>query len=181
MPEIIDILAPDPAECATFTVDTAAKSVDLNPYGPGVTTLLAGGNTSVFKRGDNFILLSCGYWLPDSFTMTNYETGGGGDYPFPILSLFGLPSGMGTPIPLFNVGSNGNIRMPFPNYELSMGVFTSTEDNNFNNDFVLQCLFPYTAGIDRPQVSMSNVPAALHGDTFTAIPWVKVMHNDYLT
>lgn len=178
--QIVDILAPDPAECPSFVVDTAAKSVDLDPYGAGVTTMVAGGGTSLFVRGDNFVLLSCGYWIPESFTLANYETATG-DYPLPIMALFGLPTGAGVPIALFNIGSNGMVRMPFPNYELSLGVFTNAEDNNFDNSFVLQSLFPRTSGIDRPQISMMNVPAALHGDTFKVIPWIKVLHNTPLT
>lgn len=182
MPEIIDILTPNEPDCPEFTVNTAVAAVPIAQPVPGSAVVLyAGSGVSRFVRGDNFTLLSCGYFIPERFVLHNYGTAGTSSDSTPIIQLWGLPLGAGIPIALFNVGTNGAIRLPFPNYEFSFGVFTNTEQNNFTAaTFQLETTFPLISGLDSPEVSMIDVPAALNGITFKVIPFVKVLHNTTL-
>lgn len=180
MAEIIDVLTTPIDKGAQFTVNTAVATVDLVTVTGFQERMYAGSGTSLFARGDNFILLSCGFFIPESFVMSEYENLGPGDYPVPVLLFAGEKQGGGI-ISFFNIGSNGLLRIPFANYEMSNGVFINPEDNNLTDNFYFTCLFPYTVGVDRPQISMQNVPAALNGDTFYVTPFVKILHNTALT
>lgn len=184
MAEIIDVMTPKISECSAFTVNTALTNVPIVKTVPGsLITHYAGAGTSKFIRGDNFTILSVGVFVPERFVAYQYETGGGGgEISSPVLYLAGLPDGAALPIALFNVGANGQIRIPFFNYEMSMGVFTDTEENNFNAvTFELQSQYPFTSGLDDPTISMIDVPAALNGITFSVVPFIKVLHNTHLT
>lgn len=182
MPEIIDVMTPLLSECPTITVNTAVTNVPIVKTIPNLLTHYAGAGTSHFVRGDNFIILSVGIFIPERFVAFQYESAGAGDFSSPVIFLAGLPLGAGIPIALFNVGANGQIRIPFYNYELSMGVFTDTEANNFSAaTFELQSQFPFTSGLDDPTISMVDVPAALNGVVFSVVPFIKVLHNTHLT
>ena len=179
MGEIIDLLTPKVDEGASFTVDTTVPAVDLDVTSPGLQVLYAGsGNSHRFARGDCFIVLSCGYFIPNGFAFHSYEEAGSQKLAFPAMLLQGLRSITGPPgISIFSFGNLGTMKIPFPNYEIAAGTFTDTEDNNLDEDFDLTIIFPYTVGVDKPQISMTNVPATLHGTTFRVIPFVKVLHN----
>lgn len=183
MAEIIDILTPNEPDCPEFTVNVAVASVPIAQPVPGsAVTLYAGQGASKFVRGDNFSLLSCGYFIPERFVLHNYGTAGTSSDSTPIIKLWGLPQGAGIPISLFTVGLNGSIRLPFPNYEFSFGVFTDAEENNFDQPtFQLQVTFPLVQGLDSPEVSMIDVPAALDTEVIKVIPFVKVLHNTALS
>lgn len=183
MPEIIDILTPNEPDCPEFTVNTAVAAVPIAQPVPGsFVVMYAGAGVSRFVRGDNFTLLSCGYFIPERFVLHNYMTSGTSSDSTPIIQLWGLPLGAGIPIALFNVGTSGSIRLPMPNYEFAMGVYTDVEANNFTAaTFQLQCTFPLVSGLDNPQISMIDAPAALNGVTFKIIPFIKVLHNTTLT
>lgn len=185
MPEIIDILTPQEPDCPGFVVNTAAPTgaVPIIQPIPGASVVYyAGAGASRFARGDNFTLLSAGYFIPERFVLHNYDTAGTSSDSTPIWQLQGLPLGAGVPISLFNVGVNGAIRVPMPNYEFSFGVFVDVEANNFvQPTFQLVAVFPLVSGLDNPQISMVDVPAALNGVIFRIIPFLKVLHNTTLT
>lgn len=177
MPEIIDILTPRINECPQFTVDTTMVSVPLSAF-PGGSIIEAGGGTNLFSRGDNFILLSAGYFIPESFVMGEYPGAGLSEFSAPVMVFQGQNFGGGV-ISLNQVGSNGLLRIPFPRYEVMIGAFVSPEDIGINDagGWYLRLIFPFTSGVDIPQVSMVGVPAALHGLTYHVVPFVKVLHN----
>lgn len=183
MPEIIDILMPNVDAAPTFTVNIAVNSVDLVPNPAGTQVMYAGANVSKFVRGDSFIVLSAGYFVPEGFRIYGYEEAGLLKWPVPILLLSGRPAGGGIDITINSFGNNGQLRMPFPNYEISIGTFCDPEQNNLSPGatFELKEAFPVVSGIDSVQVSMINVPAALNGIVFKVIPWIKVLHNFPLT
>ena len=182
MAEIIDILMPNIDAAPTFTVNNAVNSVDLVPNPAGAQVMYAGGNVSKFLRGDSFIVLSCGYFVPEGFRIYGYEEAGLLKWPVPIFVLAARPAGGGIDVPILSFGNNGLLRIPFPNYEISIGTFCDPEANNLTGaTFELKEAFPYVSGIDSVQISMVNVPAALNGIVFKVIPWVKVLHNFALT
>ena len=182
MAEIIDIMTPKFSECPTFTVNVAVNNVPIVKTIPNTMTHYAGGGTSKFVRGDNFTILSVGIYIPDYFVTCDYESAGAGDFSSPVIFLCGLPQGAGVPIALFNVGANGLIRLPFSNYEMSLGVFTDVEANNFNQPtFELQSQYPFTSGLDDPTIAMNGIPPSLNGITYTVVPFIKVLHNTHLT
>lgn len=178
MSEIIDILSTNLLSGAEFTVNTALKSVDLTSVTGTTEKMLAAGlSGSAFTRGDNFIVLSAGFKLPDSFVMYQNAAGAGNE-SMVCMHLNAREVVSGVEIPLTPVGYGGLIKIPFANYETSLGVFVDIESLLVNENFYITCEFPYlVAGGGAPQVSMSNVPAALDGETFVATPFIKVLHN----
>lgn len=181
MGENIDILAPNIDVCPTFTVNVAVNSVDLVPN-PATQVMYAGGGSSNFVKGDSFVILSCGYFIPEGFRIYGYEEAGILKWPCPVLYLGARDFGGGVDISLFNFGNNGKMRLPFPNYEFSIGTFTDPVANNLTAaTFQLKEGFPDASGVDSVQISMVNVPAALDTLVFKVIPWVKVLHNFPLT
>lgn len=178
MPEYIDYLSARTHEGGQFIVDTTGPiSVDMTSTLIDFSTLYAGNGTFEFTRGDCFIILAAGYWIPERFTLYNYEDAGTLHDSFPKLNLRGHELVSGANIPLHQVGSNGFVRMPLPNSEVSLGVFTDPESEGIDENFSIQAFFPFQSGVDRPQVSMVNVPAALNGETVYVTPWIKVLHN----
>lgn len=182
MAERIDILMPNVDAAPTFTVNNAVNSVDLVPNPAGTQTMYAGANVSKFQRGDSFIVLSCGYFMPEGFRIYGYEEAGMLKWPVPLLLLSARPAGGGIDIAINSFGNNGQIRIPFPNYEVSIGTFCDPEENSLTGaTFELKEAFPVVSGIDSVQVSMINVPAALNGIVFKVIPWFKILHNFPMT
>lgn len=183
MSEVIDILTPATDQLPTFTVDTTGPlSVDLIPNPAGTQVLYSGNGLSKFVRGDSFIVLSCGYLIPEGFRFYGYEEVGIIKTPVPMLLLTARPQGGGIDIPITSFGNLGIMRIPFPNYELSIGTFTDPEANNLTGaTFELKEAFPYPTGIDYMQVSMINAPAVLNGEVFKVVPWFKILHNFPLT
>jgi len=182
MSEKIDILTPKLNECAYFTVNNAVNSVDLNWPINGPVILYAGENKSVFLRGDCFVVISAGYFVPEGFRIFGYEAVGADLYPVPLIQLTALRSTGGAQIAIQNFGNDGRMRLPFPNYEFSIGTFTDTEEQGITSPtFQLTETFPYWVAPDQPQVSMINVPAALNGVVFKVVPFFKILHNFTLT
>lgn len=183
MPEIIDVLTPEVDQCPTFTVDTTGPLfVNVVPNPAGTQIMYAGTGQSKFVRGDSFIVLSCGYLLPEAFRIYGYGPLGIGKTAVPLLLLSARPQGGGIDIPIISFGNLGLLRLPFPNYELSIGTFCDPEANNLTGaTFQLKEQFPYPTGIEFLRVSMVNVPAVLNGVEFKVVPWFKVLHNFALT
>lgn len=184
MAELIDMLTPKIDRCPYFQVNNAVLSVDLNEASVGdVEIYYASENTSKFQRGDSFIVLSVGYFVPAGFLLFEYESAGAIKIPCPIMWMTGLNVGLIGHHSILNFGNDGKFKLPFPNYEFSCGIFVNPEENSLNlsTHFQLECEFPLWYNPDKPQVSMINVPAALNGHVFHIIPFIKVLHNFPLT
>jgi len=179
MAERIDILTTKSGHGAEFIVDNTVVSVDLKPLDAlAFSTLYSSDGNSIFERGDNFIVLSVGYFLPHGFTMAGNATD-------PIMSEIYLTARETVSLTvraLPQVGNNARILLPFENYEMSLGVFVDTEATGIVQSFILQTNFTQGTNVGPwPQVSMANVPAILNGLTLEATPFIKVLHNFPLT
>jgi hypothetical protein len=182
MPEIVDVLSAPLGKGAQFIVNTAAASVDLTPVIIGTAqNMEAAGGVNRFRQGDNLIILSAGYFIPENFVLSQYRAGGV-NTSLPVLYLAGQ-SAPGPSIPLHCWGNSGAMMIPFPCYEIASGVFLDPESNNLNAGitFRIQSLFPLINGGVYPQISMVNVPAALNGLTIQVTPFIKILHNFELT
>ncbi len=174
--ERIDILSPKIDEGAEFVVDTSVDSVDLTPVVGATNVLYAGGGSSKFARGDNFIILSAGYFIPEAFALYGYGAAGIGKWSLPVMLFRALTDG-GFETSLYEFGDNGMLRIPYPNAEISIGTYCDPEKNSLNDNFVLKILFPNFSAPDHPQISMVGVPVSLDGKMFYVVPFVKILHN----
>lgn len=173
--EIIDILIPNAGGGGTFTVNVAASSVPL--FAPLIfNKMYTPSGKGLFARGDNLIILSAGYIMPESFVMAN-QTG----KPAAAIALVAHKNIAGTDILITSFGNSGSVYVPFVNYEISIGVFVDTENLLINEDFYLQSVFPGNSLGAEPEISMNNVPAAFDGLTFEVMPFIKVLHNTALS
>ena len=180
MSERITILTPDVNFCPLITVNTAALSVPIPNMGAPVAMYSSDTVTFLFQDGDNIELLSVGYHIPERFVLYDSLPGVGATAPVIITRLYAYQNVSGVSVPLDQFGNNGNIKIPFPNYELSLGVFVDAH-TVIGEPFYLQIEFPVTTGFDVWNISMQNVPAALNGQTFHIVPFVKILHNFALT
>jgi hypothetical protein len=174
--ELIDILMPTQADCPNFVVNNAVDNVVVN-IPAAYTTMNACENHFSFVRGDNFTILSAGYFIPERFVVWGYQNADPINLnSVPQLSLLSIGSlGLGVPL---HIGQNGKINIPFPNYEFSIGQFIDTEISGMTDPlFRITCKFPFDADADKLLISMIDVPAALNGKTFYCIPFIKVLHN----
>jgi hypothetical protein len=179
--EHVEILTPKVTECPSFTVNNAVDSVDVTATGVW-TTLYGAQGLKNFKRGDNFIILSAGYFVPERFVIYGYGAAGVILTPSPELFLSILKQG-GLHQPVYPFGTDGSIKFPFPNYEFSIGAFVDVEDLAVQSvTYQLECTFPFANGEpDNLKISMIDVPAALNTKVFRIVPFVKVLHTEYLT
>lgn len=180
MPDRINILAPKVSEAGTFTVNTAALSVDLTCT-LGVSSILyAEGGTGAyrFQAGDNFIILSTGFFVPENFVLYGRPEAGVTDLPFPDLQLWVHPDG-GIAVPVHEFGFEGRFHYPFANYEVSVNSYFDPTHLTvpINGVYYLEQQFPYVVGVDPVQISMVNVPDDLNGLTFRVVPFLKVLHS----
>lgn len=175
--EHIEILTPKTTELPYFTVNRAVDYVDVVSTGL-YTTLYSGQGSSSFSRGDNFIILSAGYFIPERFQLYGYSETGAMLTPSPLM-YFTVLKQAGIHQPVHHIGNDGTIRIPFPNYEFSLGAFVHVEGLIITSTtFKLEMTFPYVnADPDRLRVSMIDVPIALDTKTFKIIPFVKISHT----
>lgn len=175
MPERIDVLTTKVGGGGKFTVNIGVAAVDLIPLVPlAPTTMYTADGFSRFERGDNFIILSAGFYLPHGFTMAGHAV----DPIHAVTYLTAREAVSGTVHGLTQVGNNARITNLFENYEMSLGVFVDTEETLIDEDFIIQCNFPQGTNVGPyPQVSMLNAPVLVNGDTLEATPFIKVLHN----
>lgn len=181
MSELIDILTPNTSDCPAVVVNTAVNAVVIPDAGVSVAMRSSDEFFFYFRSGDNIELLSFGYFIPERFIMYNPVFGGLGiENPCPSIALYAFtdppPPGVGVQIPFNQFGFNGTIKMPFPNYEMAMGVFVDTSVA-VAEKFRIECAFPFNSGLNTSQLSMVGVPAALNGVTIHIVPFIKVLHN----
>lgn len=177
--EIIDILTPDNDNLPYFTVNTAVKYVNVASI-TGFGSPMSCGNAAYkkFTRGDNFIILSAGYFIPERFTIFEYTDVLTTKYSAPIMGLLAKVGGLYLPVNTF--GNGGYLKIPFPNYEFSLGTFVDTELNNFTTSTFELSLY-FTMPSDMLSISMIDVPAALNGEVIKITPFIKILHNLQLT
>lgn len=174
--EHIEILTPDIADCPAFVANNAVNAVQIPTTLVPVNMRSGISAQMTFAQGDNFNLLSAGYFIPERFCLYEATAGGGAESPVPLMRIMAYQTVTAASVPLVQFGNNGVVRVPFPNYEHSMGVFVDAYQTILEA-FVLQVVFPLTSGADAWWVSMVNVPVALNGVTFHIVPFVKVLHN----
>lgn len=172
MSERIDVLTPWLAQCPQFTVDTTGPLFVAVAPTVGIVTMYSDDAIlNVFRRGDNLTVLSMGYFVPDNFLTYEYV----GLATMPAMRLYAHRITHADDIPLTQFGADGVIRAPFPNYEMAMGVSIEAED--FLGDS-----FRLAVDFNLPgRISMVNVPAALNGEVYHVVPFLKVLHNFPLT
>lgn len=170
--EILEILSNDPLDInnAKFTVDNTQTIVPIT--NANLIMFKNSAGLSIFTRGDNLVMLSCGVIMPQGFTLTTSDRSTlPNNYNKPLGVEFYLGSVTNTfNIPLYSQGQGGII-IPFNDYEMSLGNFC---DSIRTEQFVIRCS-SFNGG-----VSMLNVPNSLNGKTFNISMFVKVIHNYHL-
>lgn len=174
--EIIDILTPIYTNCPTFVVNRA------DPHGwvqvwPPVNVLYRNSNTDYkFQNGDNLILLSAGFILPECFVMADTPKAGTSIaanemqlFVYKGTSL--IPPHVGL---LPGVGNRGVVVLPMENYEIALNIFCDMST-------LLTALAGATFAIQGTcylnNISMQNIPVGLDGTTQHIIPFIKVLHS----
>lgn len=175
--EIIEIMTPELTGCANFVVNNAVDSVVLNtPAAPSI--MYSGNNGHKFTNGDNFLILSAGYYIPERFTIYGHQSVDPNKSCTPqmLLRVNEDPAGFSFVVDQF--GNDGALNIPFPNYEFSIGTFIEIEQFSLSTPlFNIAVDFPNSIDPDKPLISMIDVPAALNGKTFYVIPFIKILHN----
>jgi hypothetical protein len=172
--ELIDILTPLYANCPTFTVNTGGPlSVATTP-----TNILYRNSALYYKfqNGDNIILLSAGFVLPENFVLADTNKGGTSVaanemqlYVYKQSSLVPPPVGL-----LPGLGDRGVLVIPMESYEVNANIFCDMSTllaALAGEDFVIQ------GNLYVNNISMLNVPVALNATTQHIIPFIKVLHN----
>jgi hypothetical protein len=179
MAEIIDILTPNINETAKFTVDTSGPDyVSIVAPIPSAVDLHDANIHTSFVRGDNFIVLSIGFMLPEMFTLwkpsTNFN---------PLLKVNVYPEGILTAHPYYSPNFPEGINLSLECYEMGLGVFFDVGSaidsidpthSLYEEEFSLKIKWLWTSA---PRVSMLNVPTVYHGKQFQIIPFLKILHN----
>lgn len=180
MAEIIEILTVLPNAVTPylgiphFTVDTAQTSVEV--HGSQGFKLCNGAGRSVFQAGDNILLLSMGYTLPESFAVANPAMNANA----PV-----------TELPTLDIASyyaddlNNSVRylaeysfVPMPNFEMPNGVYyNSTDPTLLPKKYILKGSFSAYPPFSQFRISMVNVPLILNGTLQMVNPFIKILHN----
>jgi hypothetical protein len=179
--EIIEIITPLLAERPRFTVDNTAVSVAATAMS-GFSKFYNGAGKKVFQSGDNVLLLSAGYILPEMFTLaqTKPTSEPATNLDQPNLSINSVDEDAGATI------SNVLLDLIFPmgNFELPLGVYyNSTGYDEFLHlqltaqKFTLRGLLV----VNPCKISMVNVPDKLQSTVQYITPFIKVLHNKPLT
>ena len=177
MSEIIDVLAPEYAGCATFTVNNAVDYVDQTAAGTPAKSIFQNASASkAIQKGDNFSILSAGLLLPEAFTL--YKNSGIKSLPTFGIRMQGVTSGATYNIDAF--GFVNLVSVPMENHETAFDLFVDCSKQYRNAVLPLHYLdenfLIYTDSASF-KISMLGVPAALNGKVFPIIPFIKVSHN----
>lgn len=170
MAELIDVLMPKVSLCPYFTVDTTGPDyVAVTAPAVSIMDLYPGDVTKFnFDPGDNIIVLSFGYFIPENFAAFEMA---GPDYSVPSWKLYLHKNTTAVSVAIDQFGVNGIIQSPFPNYEMAMGIFLDVNTIT-TEDFHLRI-----ANTTRGRISMIGVPAVLNTKVFHVVPFVKILHN----
>lgn len=182
MAEIIDILSPRLADCQSFTVDTTGPDY-VTVVDPGQVALKNTFNVGTFKAGDNIIIMSAGFVLPEMFTLWKPTIDSN-----PLLQETLIPKGNTTNHQYRLTNISDGLYLPLENYEVGIGTFFEVETavdivdgtgSLLNENFTL--MIQYNIAYPLPKISMKNVPAVYNGEVFTIVPFLKVLHNLRIT
>jgi len=182
MAEIIDVLSPRLADCQSFTVDTSGPDY-VTVVDPGQVALKNTFNVGNFRAGDNIIIMSAGFVLPEMFTLWKPTADSN-----PFLQETLIPKGATTAHQYRLTNISDGLYLPLENYEIGIGTFFEVETavdivdgtgSLLNENFTM--MIQYNIAYPLPKISMKNVPAAYHGEVFTLVPFVKVLHNLSIT
>jgi hypothetical protein len=170
--EILDILMLNSDASPSFVVDTS-KAGDGVPIVHAAAGVLCNSNLKeTFLGIDNFIILSCGYVLPENFVMAKsiasslavalvlYAKGTITETIY-LLTQFG--------------GSGGSLLLPLESYEMPINNFINMKDNfgvGAPEPFVL-----YAALTQGQKISMTGIPSALNTTTQKIKVFLKILHN----
>lgn len=172
---MIDVLTPKIEDCPWFLVDNTLLQVPVNQGNVNPVAFKNGIGSSVFAKGDTCQIVSTGLFLPFSFTFGEIPAG------FPVWCTqlyFARDPAWGTPIgiPHMADNTNGQLLIPYPNYELFIDVPHQIIFNNADQRHEFQFQLQIVPG-QNPQISMVNVPDSMNDITYHVIPWIKVLHN----
>lgn len=162
---------PAPSAYQSFTVNTAVRKVSVDlvsvpqwRYTFGLEVMgLTGQFAYKFAKTDKFRILSFGILMPHGLQFANE----GGDVP-----------------PILYVGGNSNLGVPYFFDQVSYmhvpwGEYEVAADNfvDWSNAPTAATWLSIEGQLYSGQVSMVGVNAALNGQVFYTIPYVKVLHN----
>lgn len=178
MAEIIDILSPLLADCQSFTVDTTGPDfVTCVDYGQ--VSLKNAFQVGTFRKGDNIIILSAGFVIPEMFTLWKPAADVNPHVQYTL-----IPVGKTTLHQYNNPNFQDGLFVPLENYEVGIGTFFEVEKARdivdgtgslLTEDFELK--LQYNLSVPFPKISMKNVPAAYNGKVFRIVPFFKVLHT----
>jgi hypothetical protein len=174
MSEIFDMLTLSKARSPRFTVNTSVNSVDVTMLS-GVNAFKNIVSSDTFQGGDNFTLLSAGYYIPEGFTMATPALTSAFACPVLNLNLWDVVDGAPYIISPFM-----GIFLPMENYELSINHYAN-HANYITNPYQINLVNFQLDPVHKPQVSMQNVPSALNGTTQFITVFLKVIHNLVMT
>lgn len=188
MSEYIDVMSFLPAHSPYFTVNTGVLAVDIRrPTGLGYDFhLRSSGGFKNFQAGDNFVVVSAGFVLPESFALAQGPANLVQNNPSITIGAQVLAGGA---IYYLQNFSTTGIMMPIENYELPANIFV---DIVSVNNGATPPVYPFRlagfnliglfTGLDEtnsiyPQVSMVGVPASLNATRQHLTMFIKVVHN----
>jgi hypothetical protein len=173
MPQRIDVMTLQIAECPNFVVNTAVDSVTLNI--PAGTNRFVTYSTGKFTKGDSFQLLSAGLVFPESFTFFRKLLNDA--LPSMRIVCVGAVSAAQYTNPNFTIQ---NVLFPMENYETVFDTFYDCVLSYRGGNPLLNLLLEdfYITGNMLPcEISMQGVTAAFNGKTFYIAPFIKVLHT----
>lgn len=162
----------------TFTVNTAVNEVAIDTATVPAWYFIfqAGAFAYNFAARDNIRLLSAGIYLPHGFSV--------GKTPLKMqISRYATMQNLTfvrTYIAeLSGSGTDSFIEMPFANYEFALDCFCPYPDQSSNPadnciKYLIECQ------INAGDVSMFGAPAGSNGQVYTPIPFMKVLHTNFL-
>jgi hypothetical protein len=181
MAEKIDILFLPPVAAPFFDVVVANPSVPIESpvlTPPDYSLLFSTGEQSIFERGDNFTILSCGFILPESFVLSSSPTGTLQKCPRILLGLQEAAASTVHYIP--EIGSLSGIAVPMENFENGVGIFINVK-SIYDARFRLYCKLVLDPAVPAyPQVSMQGCPAGLDATRQLVTVFLKIVHNSAL-
>jgi len=194
MAEIIDVLTPLHEFCPEVTVVAPATAGHLavKPVYPSALATSyklyvdgsgMGAVYGKFQKRDNIRLLTAGFYIPESFTLSSQWDGQVSPAHKVSTSIAAnelminvLKSDNSTSVPLPGLGARGVIGLPFANYETAFDIFSDMSKPAIvpllaDNEYFL------TAQLFLADVSMIGVPTLLNGQVIRIVPFIKILHT----
>jgi hypothetical protein len=172
MAEIIDTLIATKATTAFFTVNIAAANKRIPVTDSAGPCFMMNSSTKYyFQRGDSIVLLTAGYYLPESFCTTENMAPADPVFPFLQIPVFNAAGAVIGQLP--GLGDLGSIIMPFENYEGVYNIYSDINSLSPAGKFKLGAIMFFNS----TWISMVNVPADLDGKKFYIFPFIKVLHT----